>query len=392
MRILDLGEFYSERGGGVRSYLDKLLAAADRANHEIVVVAPGPRDEEKRQGGGRIVRYAAPRMPYDPTYHWPIRIDRMREIVRREKPDVLQVSSPFIPAFVAATLKDVPLRTYFYHSDPIGCYIRPTALRLGGEAAAERAVAAAWVWMRAVCNSVDVTIVSGHWLEEQLRQRGCRSVQTAPFGISHADFAPSRSDAQVRRQLLGRLADNPDAKLLLIAGRLAVDKRQAMLVEAIQEVARDQPVALAVLGDGPARDAVEEKAQGLQATFLKFTHDRAHYASILASVDALVHGSVCETFGFVIAETLASGTPVVVPDEGGAPALARPGCAEVYRAHAGKQAVADAIRRVLVRPCDELEAAAIEAAAEHPSMDQHFERLFELYDQMLSRREAGYAV
>ena len=48
MRILDLCEFYSERGGGVRSYLAKLTKAASVHDHEVVVVAPGPRDEETR--------------------------------------------------------------------------------------------------------------------------------------------------------------------------------------------------------------------------------------------------------------------------------------------------------------------------------------------------------
>ena len=64
MRILDLAEFYSERGGGVRSYLDKMLACAGQLGHEVIVVAPGPRDEETRVAeSGRIVRYRAPRMP-----------------------------------------------------------------------------------------------------------------------------------------------------------------------------------------------------------------------------------------------------------------------------------------------------------------------------------------
>ena len=113
MRILDLCEFYSERGGGVRSYLDKLTKAASLHDHEVVVVAPGPRDEETHDGNSRLIRYAAPPMPYDPTYHVPWRLDRMRSIVQRQQPDVMQVSSPFIPALVAATLKQVPVRAYF---------------------------------------------------------------------------------------------------------------------------------------------------------------------------------------------------------------------------------------------------------------------------------------
>ncbi|WP_159460614.1 glycosyltransferase [Calothrix rhizosoleniae] len=123
MRILDLCEFYSERGGGVRSYLTKMLGAASKRGHELIVVAPGTKEEVVEENGGRIIRYPGPPMPYDPTYHAPLRLDRMRDLVLEAKPDVLQVSSPFLPALAAATIKNIPLQTYIYHSDPI--YIIP---------------------------------------------------------------------------------------------------------------------------------------------------------------------------------------------------------------------------------------------------------------------------
>src|SRR5690606_19158642 len=104
MKILDLCEFYSERGGGVRSYLTKLGTYAQKAGHELVIVAPGPRDETLETDGATIERYSSPRMPYDATYHAPIKLGRMRGLIRRHSPDVLQVSSPFIPAWVAGTL------------------------------------------------------------------------------------------------------------------------------------------------------------------------------------------------------------------------------------------------------------------------------------------------
>jgi alpha-1,6-mannosyltransferase len=393
MKVLDLGEFYSERGGGVRSYLSKMLPAAAARGHELVVVAPGPRDEELSEGGGRVVRYAAPRMPYDPTYHWPWRVDRMRAIIRRERPDVVQVSSPFVPAAVAASLGwrsegPVPLRAYVYHSDPIGCYVEPFAARLPAPIG-RATLDAAWSWMRAVCRSCDVTVVAGHWLRRLLLQKGCQNAKTVAFGIQHEDFGPERADPAVRRELMGPLADDPAARLLLITGRLAVDKRQALLVEAVQELARRRPVALCVLGDGPARATIEEKARGLPATFLSFTRDRGHYAAILASVDALLHGSRCETYGFVLAETLASGTPIVAPDAGGAGAMAVDGCAERYPPDADVREIASAIDRLLDRDREGLRAAALAMAAEQPSTQQHFDALFALYAEMLAERGRG---
>src|SRR5207245_7055569 len=45
MRIVDVCAFYTPAGGGVRTYVDAKLKAAARFGHEIVVIAPGERDE-----------------------------------------------------------------------------------------------------------------------------------------------------------------------------------------------------------------------------------------------------------------------------------------------------------------------------------------------------------
>ena len=46
MKVLDVTEFYSERGGGVRSHMALKSHVLCQLGHEHVVVAPGARDEE----------------------------------------------------------------------------------------------------------------------------------------------------------------------------------------------------------------------------------------------------------------------------------------------------------------------------------------------------------
>lgn len=379
--MLDLAEFYSERGGGVRSYLDKMLRCAGPLGHEVIVVAPGPRDEETRVAeGGRIVRYAAPRMPYDRSYHAPIDVFRMRTLVRELAPDVLQLSSPFVPSWVGATL-GVPLRSYVYHSDPIGCYVAPLAKNAGGRLL-ERA---AWAYMKAVCGGADVTVVAGEWLERELSKRGFPRVHTVRFGIDHESFDPERRDESLRAEVLGDLAENPEARLVLIAGRLAADKRQLRLIEALEIVAKRRPIGLVLLGDGPERARLEAAGRRLpRFRGIVFTRDRVEYARLLASVDALAHGSTCETFGFLLAECLASGTPIVAPDAGGAADLAEPAWSERYPAYADAATIAVAAERLLGRPRAELSQRAKERARSLPTTEDHFRALFELYAERLA--------
>ncbi|HEV8549785.1 MAG TPA: glycosyltransferase, partial [Polyangiaceae bacterium] len=110
------------------------------------------------------------------------------------------------------------------------------------------------------------------------------------------------------------------------------------------------------------------------------------YARLLASVDVLAHGSLCETFGFLLAECLASGTPLVVPDRGGAADLADGLHAERYGAFDGASALARALGRLLDRPRAEASAAAHARAASIPSTRGHFAALFDTYAELLAGR------
>jgi alpha-1,6-mannosyltransferase len=116
--------------------------------------------------------------------------------------------------------------------------------------------------------------------------------------------------------------------------------------------------------------------------FAGFEVDRARLASALASADALVHGCPYETYGLGIAEAVACGVPVVVPDRGGAAERADPSCGEHY-ASLDVHACAEAIRRLLERDAGELRQRALEAAARVPTLEQHFGRVVEVYDDLL---------
>jgi len=384
---LDLCEFFSERGGGVRSYLEKMGKFADSRGHRLTVVAPGPARSDGAHSGMRLIRYAAPPMPYDATYRVPWRIDLMRRLVQQQRPDVVQISSPFAPAVAAALVSDAVVRVYLHHSDPIGCYVRPSLERALPAPLSECIEYAAWSWHRRISRFCDATVVAGDWLATELSELGCERVTCVPFGISSRDLGSHCRDEALRARLLGPLAADPRARLVLITGRLAIDKRQALLIDALQLVQRERPVALVVLGDGPERARLEAHARGLgHVSFLRFSHDRREYARILASADLLLHGSRAETFGFVIAESLASGTPVVVPRAAGAGALAHPDYAETYAARDGAEQVARAVQRLLERPREELSLAAERAARALPSSEQHFEHLFALYSQLKERK------
>lgn len=108
---------------------------------------------------------------------------------------------------------------------------------------------------------------------------------------------------------------------------------------------------------------------------------------MMASADALFHGSTAETFGFVVAEALCSGTPLIVPAAGGAGDLARPAYAETYKPGDAQDA-ARAIVRFAARDRQALSTAAYEAGLQVGDIEPHFDRLFALYQKLVDQKRA----
>jgi alpha-1,6-mannosyltransferase len=153
----------------------------------------------------------------------------------------------------------------------------------------------------------------------------------------------------------------------------------------------EQPIGLLILGDGMDRARVARAARRYpNVQLMTPTRDRSYLAKLFASVDGLVHGSESETFGLVIAEALASGLPVVLPDRGACSELAPPSVREIYRSADVGSATA-AILRLFARDPVALRAASLQAATEVRSDSQHYVELFDLYDRLIRDRHAESA-
>lgn len=384
MKIVDVAEFYAPRGGGVRTYIDLKLRAARERGHEVVIVAPGPRDRQEQHAGGRIVWVASPNLPLDPRYRLLTREAALHAILEREAPDVIEASSPWTGAWWVARYRPrpgqpVPRKSLVYHHDPVLVYPQTWLGARWGTRRVDELSAGYWAYLRRLSRRFDVTLVSGAWLASRLRQHGIRNARHVPFGIDKTSFQRARPDSQLRRELLARTGAPPHAALLISVSRLHPEKRIGTLRAAIQQLSASRPVGLVVYGDGPLATYHRSRARGLPIHFAGLTRDRDLMARSLASADALLHGSSAETFGLVVAEALCAGAPIVVPDAGGAFELARPAHAESYRA-GDARACAAALARLLARDSTRLRAAARRAGEGLVlSQDQHWERLFKTY-------------
>lgn len=129
-------------------------------------------------------------------------------------------------------------------------------------------------------------------------------------GIVDAQFF-SRCNAAVRHPWF----DDPAGPVFVTAGRLVALKDHETLLRALAMHRQHQPSRLLILGDGPLRNALEERSRALglgdAVQFLGFQDNPLPW---FRRADAFVLSSRSEGFGNVLVEALGCGTPVISTD------------------------------------------------------------------------------
>lgn len=149
-----------------------------------------------------------------------------------------------------------------------------------------------WVWslLRRFHGASHAVMAATPALADELRGRGFRNVVLWPRGVDGHLFHP-RQDADL----------GLPRPVFLSVGRVAVEKN----LEAFLSL--DLPGTKVVVGDGPARAALERDFPN--AVFLGAKQGEA-LAKVYSAADVFVFPSKTDTYGLVLLEALASGVPV----------------------------------------------------------------------------------
>jgi alpha-1,6-mannosyltransferase len=381
MRIVDVCGFYTPLGGGIRTYIDQKLSIAEQAGVDITIIAPGAQNETVAiSPQARIAYVASPRFPLDRKYGAFADEAAVHDRLAAFRPDFIEASSPWRSAdYVASFPGDVP-RSLVMHSEPLSAHIYRMFERVAEPPTLDRAFDWFWRRLRSFGSQFDAIVTANSSLTERLSAGGVANVVTMPMGIEKGLFTPLRRDEGVRAKLLEACGMGPDATLLITAGRLATEKRVPMLVEAATRAQRSRPIGLAIFGEGRCRDQILRAISGNpHIRLFEPVRDRAKFATILASGDALLHGCEVETFGMIAAEANASGLPIIAPAAGGVGDFARLNRELSFRS----ADAADAARAILSLP----EPSRSRATPLKPrGMDDHFRELFAHYWQIVEGR------
>jgi Glycosyltransferase len=150
-----------------------------------------------------------------------------------------------------------------------------------------------WPYIRWFHSPAERIMVATETIRTQLREQGLTRLTHWSRGVDLACFSP---DAPPPPEYAGL-----EGPIMLYVGRVAVEKN----IEAF--LACDYPGTKVVVGDGPARAALEAKFP--DALFLG-KKTGVELAGCYAGDDVFVFPSRTDTFGLVMIEALACGTPV----------------------------------------------------------------------------------
>jgi glycosyltransferase involved in cell wall biosynthesis len=147
-----------------------------------------------------------------------------------------------------------------------------------------------YAWMRRFHSAARGTMVATQSLRDELARRGFRNIRSWSRGVDLDQFKPEpREEWGLPRPVF------------LYVGRVAVEKN----IEAFLDL--DLPGSKVVVGDGPMLSRLQRVHPEVLFTAARYgdTLARAY-----AGADALVFPSLTDTFGLVLLESLACGTPI----------------------------------------------------------------------------------
>ena len=161
-------------------------------------------------------------------------------------------------------------------------------------------------------NEADLTLTPSRESEKVLKSLEVANTEIFGRGIDYDNFSPENRSRKYRKNL-----GIDDRIVLLYVGRLSPEKDLDVLRDSmhmLNESYKDR-IALIVTGEGPMKEELE-KTMPDNVIFTGYKRG-SELAEIYASADIFSFPSSFETFGNVVLEAFASGTPVVGVAEGG---------------------------------------------------------------------------
>ncbi|HTL88595.1 MAG TPA: glycosyltransferase family 1 protein [Leptolyngbya sp.] len=309
MRIALFTETFLPKVDGIVTRLKHTVDHLQRQGNQVLVFSPdGGLTEYK---GARIYGVSGFPLPLYPELKLALPRPAIGDELSRFKPDLIHIVNPAVLGLAGlfySKVLNIPL-VASYHTH------LPEYLHHYGLGALEGVL---WEMLKAGHNQAQINLCTSTAMVQALTARGIERVHLWQRGVDTETFQPHFANLAMRSRLS---QGHPESPLLLYVGRLSAEKE----IDRIKPVLESIPNArLALVGDGPNRQALEKHFAGTPTNFVGYLGGE-ELASAFASSDAFVFPSRTETLGLVLLEAMAAGCPVVAARSGGIPDIVEDG-------------------------------------------------------------------
>jgi len=297
MRIALVTETFLPSTDGI---VTRFLHAIDylrEEGHDILIIAPDIEGLPSEYNGARVIGSTALTFSFYKQRPWSTPSRKVKKYLQDFDPDIVHAVNPFSLAASGVRYSkklDIPLICSFHTNMPK--YMDHYHLGLTKPVI--------WSYLRKLHNSAPINLVTSQAMYEELDQQDIQGLEILPKGVDLENRNPKFYSNKMRERLTN---GQTDKTLLIFIGRLAPEKEIASLKSMLEE---REDVCLAIVGDGPEKEQLEETFKDLPVVFTGFLHDE-ELSQAYASADAFIFPSITETLGLVILEAMASGTPVI---------------------------------------------------------------------------------
>jgi phosphatidyl-myo-inositol alpha-mannosyltransferase len=342
MRVALVSPYSWTYPGGVTRHIEALAGELTAAGHEVRVFAPFDRDVRATallHRGARPQARTAPEwlVPLAGTIGWPsngavsnlsftpFAVSTLRRELRAFAPDVVHLHEPVAPVvgWDALTSSDAPLVGTFH------CY---------SESVPPHAVAAL-MGARRKLNRLSVRIAVSEAAAWTGRRFYGGEYRIIPNGVEVAPGGPPRARVRLRREPLE----------IVFVGQAVERKGLPVLLRAFEALRGHVPARLTIVGASePEVAPLLVERDGV--TVLGRVSD-ARKREVLEAADVLVAPSLGgESFGMVLTESFAAGTPVVASDIAGYRDVVRDGVDGLLVPRGDATALAETLRALALDP------------------------------------------
>ena len=159
-------------------------------------------------------------------------------------------------------------------------------------------------------DDVDAVICPTPFAEQKLRDHGLR----APSVIVSNGVPPDLAGVTTRFEGARRARAGDPRFFIMAVGRLAAEKRQEIIIEAVRRSRYRDRIRLVVAGCGPREAELQALAHGLPNSAEVGFLPREELLSDLVAANLFVHASDVELEGMAVLEAMSAGLPTLIAD------------------------------------------------------------------------------